>query len=505
MAMEARRRRVIVVGGGTAGSVLAARLSEDPLLLVTLLEAGPDHDAYDAGILEPARAAEVWTGVGHLAVTPMATETGAIPMMQGRLLGGTSAVNAMATVRGLPDDYDAWADAGLDGWGWDDVASTFIAAERDLDFGASPIHGSDGPLPVRRWRRDELSRAHLAYYDGMVEIGQPVVSDINDPDQLPGIGVFPVTIDEKTQRVTTSLAYLTSEVRARDNLEIRTHAEVATIVVDGGRAIGVVLVTGEEIEADEVVVAAGALWSPTMLLRSGIGPADHLAEHGIAIHADLPVGSTMSDHLGPGIPYRHDGPRGGIAGPAQVVLVGASNGTDVDYHAFPIASAPSDDATTFMLAVFLLRSSGRGSVRLGSTPEAGPTVVAPPLPDDAPDRLRHAFDRLAAWERSAAFRALKCEPVIPHDLAAPDAVATALERFTMSYAHMVGTCPMGPVLDADCRVHGIENLRVADASVMPTIPSGNTYLGCVMVAERVARKMTAGKSGTSTGAGASAH
>jgi choline dehydrogenase len=259
------------------------------------------------------------------------------------------------------------------------------------------------------------------------------------------------------------------------------------------------LATGEQIEADEVVVAAGALWSPTMLLRSGIGPADHLAEHGIRVRADLPVGSTMSDHLGPGIPYRHDGPRGGIAGPAQVVLVGASNGKDVDYHAMPIALAPSGDTTMFMVAVFLLRSSGRGSVRLGSTPEIGPTVVAPPLPDDASDRLRHAFDRLAAWERSTAYQALKLEPVMPHDLAAPDAVATALERFTMSYAHMVGTCPMGPVLDADCRVHGIENLRVVDASVMPTIPSGNTYLGCVMVAERVARKMTAGNSGASTG------
>jgi choline dehydrogenase len=162
---------------------------------------------------------------------------------------------------------------------------------------------------------------------------------------------------------------------------------------------------------------------------------------------------------------------------------------------------PSSGATMFMLAVFLLRSSGRGSVRLGSTPEAGPTVVAPPLPEDARQRLRHAFDQLAAWEHSAAFQALKLEPVFPHDLGAPDAVATALERNTMSYGHMVGTCPMGPVLDADCRVHGIPNLRVADASVMPTIPAGNTYLGCVMVAERIARKMTAGKSGTPTGAG----
>jgi choline dehydrogenase len=280
-----------------------------------------------------------------------------------------------------------------------------------------------------------------------------------------------------------------------------------------------------------VVVAAGALWTPTMLLRSGVGPKGHLAEHGIKVQADLPVGSTLSDHLGAGILYRHDGPRGGLAGPAQVVLVGASNGKDVDYHLMPVSlhdpkknpltfrekvrlfsqsknanrspglktvlgamkflAMPSAGATMFMLAVFLLRSSGRGSVRLDSTPEAGPTVVAPPLPEDAPQRLRHAFDQLAVWERSAAFEALKLAPVFPHDLGAPDAVAIALERNTISYGHMVGTCPMGPVLDADCRVHGIPNLRVADASVMPTIPCGNTYLGCVMVAERIAHKMIA--------------
>jgi choline dehydrogenase len=493
--MNRRTRSIIVVGGGTAGSVLAARLSEAPGLSVTLLEAGLDHDSYDSAVLEPARAADAWTGATPVAMTPMATETGTIPMLQGRLLGGTSAVNAMATLRGLPQDYDAWAAAGLEGWSWDDVISTFIAAERDLDFGSSPIHGSTGPLPVRRWRRDELSRAHRAYYDGMIEIGQPAVADINDPSQLPGIGVFPVTIDDKPHRVTTSLAYLTSEVRARANLTIRTNAEVATLVLDGGRIIGVTLVSGEELEADEVVVAAGALWSPTLLLRSGIGPADHLADHEIAVHANLPVGATMSDHLGPGIPYRHEGPRGGIAGPAQVLLVGASNGTDIDYHLFPIASAPTEEETSFMMGAFLLRSSGRGSVRLGDTPDAGPVVKAPPLPNGAPDRLRHAFDRLAAWERSAAAQALGCEQLLPLDLMAADAVATALERVTLSYAHMTGTCPMGSVLDADCRVRGIEGLRVADASVMPTIPSGNTYLGCVMVAERVSRKMMASVDG----------
>jgi len=483
-------QQVIIVGGGTAGSVLAARLSESPEFMVTLVEAGPDHEAYDSAVLEPSRAAAAWSGAAPVVPTPMIMKSGGvIPVLQGRLLGGTSAVNGLATLRGLPEDYNAWAESGLEGWGWDDVIDTFIAAERDLDFGSSPLHGNSGPLSVRRWRREELSRAQRAYYDGMVEVGEPVAADINDPSQLPGLGVFPVTIGDDGQRVTTSLAYLTAEVRARENLTIRTNTEVAKIAIENGKATGVVLSTGGYIEAEEVVVAAGAIWSPAMLLRSGIGPAGHLSEYGIKVYADLPVGATMSDHLGPGIPYRHAGPRGGVGGPAQVLLVGASNGINVDYHAFPIAPVPSDDETQFMMAVFLLRSSGLGSVRLGDSPEADPIVNAPPLPDDAPVRLRHAFDRLAAWERSDSAQGLGCEPLSPHDLMAPDAVATALERHTMSYAHMTGTCPMGSVLNADCRVRGIDGLRVADASVMPTIPSGNTYLGCVMVAEQVAKKM----------------
>lgn len=493
--METRsdaRRHVIVVGGGTAGSVLAGRLCEEPGVQVTVLEAGPDHDSYDAAVLEPAQAAAAWAGAVPSAPTPMQLDGGgAIPMFQGRVLGGTSALNGLATLRGLPEDYDGWAASGLDGWGWDDVVSTFIAAERDADFGAAPLHGDRGPLPVRRWRLDELSRAQRAFYDGMIEAGEPVVDDINDPTKLPGLGVFPVTIDDDNRRVTTSLAYLGDAVRSRDNLTIRTGTAVETVQVAAGRAVGVVLASGEQVEADEVVVSSGAIFSPALLLRSGVGPADHLAEHGIAVHADLPVGETMSDHLGPGILYRHDGPRGGLAGPAQVLVIGASNGRDVDYHAFPIASVPSDDETTFVMAAFLLRSSGRGAVRLGDDPQADPVVTAPPLPADADVRLRHAFDRIAAWERSAPAVALGCTPVVPHDLDAADAVSVALERNTMSYGHMTSTCPMGTVLDADCRVLGIDGLRVVDASVMPTIPSGNTYLGCVMVAERVAHKMRA--------------
>ncbi len=489
--MNRKPRHIVIVGGGTSGAVLAARLSENQDIEVTLLEAGGDHDAYAATMKEPARAAEIWTEASSLAITPMLTEARPIPMVQGRILGGTSAINGLATLRGLPGDYDQWAAAGLEGWAWDDVADTFIAAESDADFPASPLHGHDGPLPVRRWRREEISRAQLAYLDGMVETGNPAVTDVNDPSQLPGVGIFPVTIDEHGNRVSTSLAYLTAAVRARDNLQVRTGAEVSRLAVNGDRVTGVTLATGEELTADEVVVSAGALWTPLLLMRSGIGPAAHLSEYGIEVHANLPVGETMSDHLGPGITYRHEGARGGVAGPAQVVLVGASNGKDVDYHAFPIAPGPSGGPTVFNMAVFLMRSSGRGSVKLGGTLDADPVITAPPLPADGFDRLRHAFDRLAQWERSAPARALGCEQIDSLDLNAPEAAAAAFERFPMSYAHMVGTCPMGAVLDADCRVLGLRGVRVADASVMPTIPSGNTYLGCVMVAERIARKMMA--------------
>lgn len=489
--MDSKRPHVIVIGAGTAGSVLAARLSEDPELLVTLLEAGPTDD-YGAAVLDPSRAPEVWSTLANATMTTMSSSAGPIPMVQGHIIGGTSAINYMATVRGQPEDYDAWEASGLPGWGWSAVLKDFIAAEKDLDFGPSPIHGDAGPLTVSRWKPAEHTPFQLAFAEGLRQVGAPVVEDVNDPDQLPGIGVFPATLDAARRRMTTSTAYLTSDVRARPNLDIRSMTSVSVIVISEGRAVGVVLDTGQEITAEDIVVACGALGSPTLLLRSGIGPADQLTAHGITVHADLPVGSTMSDHLGAALAYHHDAPRNATGGPAQPVLIGASDGKHIDYHVFPTVSPiPGDTATSLLLAL-LLRSTGRGSVTLADNPDDAPVITAPPFPDDVEIRLGHAFRQIAAWERSPAAREIDCQPVDPHDLTAPGAVAEALARMTISYGHMVGTCPMGSVLDADCRVRGIEGLRVVDASSMPIIPAGNTYLGCVMVAERVAQSMLSG-------------
>jgi choline dehydrogenase len=482
-------KHIAIVGGGTSGAVLAARLSETSDISVTLFETGPDDDVYGSSVLDPIRAPEAWQGASPVAMVGMQGAAGIIPALQGRLMGGTSAVNGMATLRGLPEDYDGWAAAGLDGWGWDDVADTFISAENDLDFGSNPLHGDSGPLTVRRWRRNEMSHAQNAFYDGMVETNGPIVCDINDSSQLPGIGIFPVTIDANSNRLTTSRAYLTPKVRQRENLQIHTKCKVTGIHIDAGRATGIILENGEEIEADDIIISTGALWTPILLMRSGVGPADHLAEHGIKVKADLPVGDTLSDHLGAGIRYIHEGPRGGTAGPAQSLYIGASNGKDVDYHLFPIAPSSKDGPTTFTMGAFLMRSSGNGKIRMGETSGVELVVTAPTIADYDAARLEHAFARLAGWEKSKAAKDLGCRPEVPHDLSTENAVAVALERNTISYGHMAGTCPMGSVLNAECQVLGIDGLRVVDASVMPTIPSGNTYLGCVMIAERVARKI----------------
>lgn len=520
----------VIVGAGSAGCVLANRLSAHTGKRVLLLEAGSSD--WHPLIHMPA-------GIARLAKNRRLNwnyETEPEPSLQqrrlwwprGKTLGGSSSINAMCYVRGVPADYDAWAQATGDArWSWSQVLLWFLHSENNTR-GASALHATGGPLSVSDLRHHNPLSAALIEAGASAGFGRN--DDFNGPHQA-GFGFYQVT-QRNGARCSTAVAFL-RPARTRPNLHVRTHARVERILIEHGRAVGVQLRHGrrhENVHAGEIILAAGAINSPQLLMLSGIGPADHLREHDLTPLLDLPgVGAGLQDHLDictlvnstQNITYdhlnelatgwrylrHHDGPGSSNvaeAGGFARSRLATDTRCDIQFHFVP---ALLDDhgrhrlsGIGYTLHACYLHPRSRGQLHLRSAdPAASMAIHAGYLSDPEGHDLARMIEA-AKMSREIlaqpAFTPYRGNGVFPESEPRDDAEwESFIRRKAETIYHPVGTCRMGlderAVVDSELRVRGVTGLRVVDASVMPALPTGNTNAPTIMIAERAAALMLA--------------
>ncbi len=483
---------VVIVGGGAAGCVVAARLSESGSRSVLLLEAGPDLRAN-----LPDGFRDGW-GMSREFDWGYASEPDARGVVEnlrrGKLLGGTARVTRFA-VRGAPGDYDGWAALGNVGWGFEDVLPYFTRLEADADFGDQPWHGDRGPMPVSRYLDIEFTEIGAAALTALEAVGFPLVEDHNRPGAV-GAGRMPMSSRDGI-RVTTADAYLPVGGTPR-NLTIRPDTQVAEVVFESTRASGVQLVDGALIEAGWVVLSAGTYGSAPILMRSGIGPAEHLRSVGIPVRVDLPgVGANLADHGGTDIDCGYRGPARTTPNLHMIATFhSAAASSDEAPDLMLWLRDPIGDPPVFQIDTVLLRPRSRGTVRLRSAdPSEPPRIDLPNLRDPFDvELLAEGYIRACEVASRPEIRRLCADP--PSPLARGAAELRDLIRANgYSFPHVVGTCSMGPrpddgaVVDTSGRVHGTERLSVVDASITPNGPSAFTHFPTVMIAERLSERI----------------
>jgi len=521
----------IVVGAGSAGCVVASRLSEDPGTSVLLIEAG--GRVRNPLFRVPLLATVMFSG-------PIATwryysepephlDNRPIYQPRGRALGGSSAINGMMYVRGHARDYDQWAQSGLTGWSYADVLPYFKRSERH-EAGGGEFHGGDGPLAVSKCRIENPLRE--AIYGAAKGLGMPFTDDFNGAQQE-GFGRWDFTT-KNGKRFGVATAFL-DPVRHRPNLTVRSRARATRLVVEGSRASGLEYLRGgkrETVRAKrEVIVSLGAFDSPALLMRSGIGPADHLRAHGITVAHDLPgVGQNMQDHVAARVTYACTQPityyslrrpdRACLA-VARTLMFGDGPGSQIPFMAgaflrtrpelerpdiqmifvpgLPVAKlaaafrAGPEDRHGFSAFLCVLRPEARGSVSLRSADPLAPAVIRGNYYGAENDRrsMREAIRLTRRVFAEPAFDPYRGDEIAPGASATSDAELDAFVRRTgYTIFHPVGTCRMGndpqSVVDGSLKVRGVAGLRVVDASVMPTIIGGNTNAPTIMIAEKAA-------------------